>query len=51
MFNEATFREILLVSSDKVMIMPRIFKENMRTWTEKIELGDLVEKKLRISIN
>ena len=46
MFNEATFREILLVSSDKVMIMPRVFKENMQTWTEKIELGDLVEKKI-----
>ena len=28
------------------MIMSYIFKENMRTWTEIIELADMSEKKL-----
>ena len=29
------------------LIMLRIFKENMRTWKEAIELVDLGEKKLQ----
>lgn len=28
------------------MITLRIFEENMRNWTETIELADLIEKKL-----
>ena len=45
MFKWATFREILLPSSGNVNDMPRIFKGNMRTFTEKIKLAD--KKKLR----
>ena len=42
MFNQATFRKILLISSGKVM--SRIFKGYMRTRKETIKLAD--KKKL-----
>ena len=51
MFNEVTFREILLSSLGKVKIMSRIFKENIQTWTETIELSELDEKKLHNATN
>ena len=33
------------------MIMSRIFEENMQTWTEAVELEELVEKKLHNATN
>ena len=33
------------------MVMSNIFKQNMRSWTETIELADLDENKLKYEIN
>ena len=46
MFNEITFREMLLSSLGNVNDYVAHIKENMLTWMETIELADLGEKKL-----
>ena len=46
MFNEITFREMLLSSLGNVNDYVAHIKENMLTWMEIIELADLGEKKL-----
>ena len=45
MFNEATFREILLSHRwARYMIISYIFNENMQNWTETTEFAEIGEK-------